>query len=67
MNISPLVGLCAVCKHVHIIKSAKGSFFLMCHLAKTDPRVEKYPVLPVLQCSGYEQMKDDDADSAVTS
>jgi hypothetical protein len=42
---------------VNIIKSAKGSFFLMCDLAKTDPRFEKYPVLPVLQCSGYEQVE----------
>ncbi len=64
MNISPLVGLCAVCKHVHIIKSAKGSFFLMCHMAKTDPRFEKYPVLPVLQCAGFEQAELDNTETA---
>ena len=59
MKISPVVGFCATCKHVHIVKSAKGSFFLMCHLAKTDSRFEKYPALPVLQCSGYEQVEPD--------
>lgn len=60
MKISPLVGLCATCKHVKVIKSAKGSFFLMCRLAQTDPRFEKYPPLPVLQCLGYESPIEED-------
>ena len=59
MQISPLVGLCAACQHVKVIKSAKGSFFLMCNLAKTDPRYQKYPVLPVLQCAGFERVEPD--------
>lgn len=54
MQISPHVGLCAACRHVKVIQSARGSFFIMCGLAKTDPRFSKYPVLPVLRCIGYE-------------
>jgi hypothetical protein len=53
MNISPRIGLCAACQHVKVITSAKGSYFIMCELAKTDPRFSKYPLLPVLACSGY--------------
>ena len=54
MKLSPSVGLCAACKHVHLVKSAKGSYFVMCNLAKTDPRFSKYPVLPVFHCPGYQ-------------
>jgi hypothetical protein len=54
MQLSPYVGLCAACRHVKVIQSAKGSLFIMCGLAKTDPRFSKYPVLPVLRCAGYE-------------
>ncbi|MBI1877608.1 MAG: hypothetical protein HYR94_05150 [Chloroflexi bacterium] len=59
MYISPLAGLCAACRHVKVIQSAKGSFFIMCGRAKTDPRFSKYPILPVLQCSGYEQQSEE--------
>jgi hypothetical protein len=62
MQISPTAGLCATCQHVKIIQSAKGSFFIMCSLAKTDPRFSKYPVLPVIQCSGYEPNKQPEPD-----
>lgn len=54
MQISPRVGLCAACRHVKVIQSAKGSIFLLCERAKTDPRYNKYPVLPVLRCPGFE-------------
>lgn len=54
MQIPPHVGLCAACRHVKVIQSAKGSFFLMCERAKTDSRFNKYPVLPVLRCPGFE-------------
>lgn len=59
MQISPHIGLCAVCQHVKVIQSAKGSFFIMCGRAKTDPRFSKYPVLPVIRCSGYEQRREE--------
>jgi hypothetical protein len=54
MQLSPYIGLCAACRHVKVIQSAKGSFFIMCGRAKTDPNFSKYPVLPVMRCAGYE-------------
>jgi len=50
------VGLCATCRYLHIIKSAKGSFFVMCDLSKTDGEFQKYPPLPVIACDGYQQI-----------
>jgi len=46
-------GLCADCRNARPIRSAKGSMFLLCELAASDPRFAKYPRLPVLQCAGY--------------
>lgn len=51
----PLIGLCASCRHVKVIQSAKGSKFVMCNLAKSDRRLNKYPSLPVIACFGYKQ------------
>ncbi len=51
---SPMfVGLCGACQHVNVVKSSKGSTFLLCDLAKTDARFPKYPPLPVLHCPGF--------------
>jgi hypothetical protein len=47
-------GLCASCRFAEIITSSRGSTFYRCTLADTDPRFRRYPVLPVLRCSGYE-------------
>jgi hypothetical protein len=47
------VGLCAACQYVRVIKSAKGSLFVMCDLSKHDPRFTKYPLLPMLHCAGF--------------
>jgi hypothetical protein len=49
------LGLCAGCKFAEHIRSSKGSTFLLCGLSKTDPRFSKYPRLPVLTCSGYQE------------
>jgi hypothetical protein len=35
--------------------------FILCQLHRTDPRFEQYPVLPVLECPGYEPDADDPA------
>lgn len=48
-------GLCADCQFAQQIRSSKGSTFLLCGLSKTDPRFSKYPRLPVLTCSGYQE------------
>ena len=49
------VGLCASCRHVELVTSARGSMFYLCRLSNTDSRFPKYPALPVLSCAGYDQ------------
>ena len=46
-------GLCPECANLKAIESAKGSVFLMCRLAKEDPRFPKYPPQPVRVCEGF--------------
>jgi hypothetical protein len=46
-------GLCADCVHARRITSSHGSIFYLCRLADRDPAFRKYPVLPVIRCSGY--------------
>lgn len=48
-------GLCAACAHVRVIVNDRGSRFIQCRRGLTDPSFRKYPVLPVWQCSGYEE------------
>lgn len=50
----PPPGLCGNCRNARVIHSRRGSRFYMCLLSRTDPRFRKYPVLPVLQCSGFQ-------------
>jgi hypothetical protein len=38
------------------ITSSKGSSFVLCRLAATDPRFAKYPRLPVVTCDGYSRL-----------
>ncbi|HXJ15437.1 MAG TPA: hypothetical protein VNH19_24455 [Candidatus Limnocylindrales bacterium] len=52
---NPRIGLCADCLHSRLIESNKGSQFLLCQLAQSDPTFPKYPRLPVLACPGYSQ------------
>jgi hypothetical protein len=49
-------GLCASCMNALLVRSSKGSTFVMCELSKTDARFRKYPPLPVLRCDGYEPL-----------
>jgi hypothetical protein len=48
------VGLCAICKHVRRVQSARGSIFYLCRRSETDQRFPKYPPLPVRTCIGFE-------------
>jgi hypothetical protein len=54
-KIDKSAGLCATCAHVQIIRSDRGSIFYLCKLSAVDPRFPKYPRLPVLACTGYEE------------
>lgn len=49
-------GLCATCAHAAVITSSKQSTFYLCRLSAVDPNFRKYPVLPVLRCSGHRQV-----------
>jgi hypothetical protein len=40
---------------MRLVVTPKGSRFLLCRLAKTDPAYPKYPQQPVIRCSGYQQ------------
>lgn len=65
MTVLHSVGLCAICQHHRVIKSAKGSTFYMCERAKTDRRFPKYPPLPVVICPGFEKSaKGDDKEAS---
>jgi hypothetical protein len=48
------VGLCVRCAHSRVTANRRGSQFYLCGLAMTDPRLRKYPSLPVLRCEGFE-------------
>jgi hypothetical protein len=56
------VGLCAHCANARIIRSDRGSIFYLCRLAATDPSFAKYPRLPVLACSGYQEREEKEDD-----
>ena len=45
-------GLCATCAHARVVQGRRSSF-LRCGLSDTDPRFDRYPGLPVLECLGY--------------
>ena len=47
--------LCDTCKHRRVIRSDRGSIFLLCERALTDATFAKYPRLPVIECRGYEK------------
>ena len=46
-------GLCAACRHLQVL-SSKRSTFVRCGRSDADPAMPKYPILPVLQCRGFE-------------
>lgn len=50
----PASGLCAHCRYVRRIESARGSVFLLCERSRVDARLPKYPRLPVLRCVGFD-------------
>jgi hypothetical protein len=47
-------GLCAGCRHVQVVASAKGSRFYLCRRSFTDARFPRYPPTPVRECVGFE-------------
>ena len=47
-------GLCGHCAHCQLIDGARTRFYL-CRLSAADARFPRYPRLPVLSCSGYQE------------
>ena len=48
-----MTSLCETCAWVREVVTPKGSRFLLCRLARTDPAFPKYPPQPVVRCDGY--------------
>lgn len=48
-------GLCAGCRHAHVIE-AEASTFFRCLLHEEAPETyDRYPQLPVRSCEGFEE------------
>ena len=47
--------LCETCVHTKVVVSSSGSRFLLCCLSKKDPNFVKYPLQPLMSCTGYEE------------
>jgi len=51
-------GLCDRCRHLQQNRNDRGSVFYYCRRSERDPSYQKYPVLPVLICPGFEAKGD---------
>jgi hypothetical protein len=57
----PRAGLCSLCAHVQVVRSARGSTFWLCERSRGDSRFRRYPPLPVRACAGFEPVEGQDA------
>jgi len=48
-------GLCSDCRYREMVRSTRGSEFVLCGYSSVDRSFPKYPRLPVLECRGYER------------
>ena len=56
-HIAPSAGLCALCRHLQVLRSRRSTF-VRCACSDDEPeRFARYPRLPVLICPGYEGVK----------
>lgn len=60
-------GLCDTCRLARRIVSARGTTFVLCGRAATDPAYARYPRLPRLACAGYEPPEDPPGQAARTT
>jgi len=47
--------LCESCASMREVITPKGSRFLLCQLAITNPDYPKYPKQPIVRCDGYQK------------
>ena len=50
----PPGGLCDACRHQRLVRTGRGAEFSLCERHRVDPRLPKYPRLPVLRCHAFE-------------
>jgi hypothetical protein len=48
-------GLCRTCLHPKLNETRRGTVYLRCARAAWDPRLPRYPRLPVAKCPGFER------------
>ena len=51
----PEVGLCSTCRWARSNTNTRGSSFWQCRRAEQDPKLLRYPPLPVTSCHGFER------------
>ena len=49
-------GLCARCVHARRLVSGRGSVFVLCKAASSDPLLARYPNLPRWRCRGFQKL-----------
>ena len=60
----PAVGLCSICAHASVQHNRRGSAFWRCRAADTDPRLLRYPPLPVRACPAWREGEPESGASA---
>jgi hypothetical protein len=46
-------GLCSSCQYVQPVPNDRGRVFVLCQASGLNPRLPKYPHLPVYACPAY--------------
>jgi hypothetical protein len=52
-------GLCAHCIHARTIQNDRGSVFWLCEASKFNPKLSKYPRMPVSKCEEYQKQENE--------
>lgn len=55
-------GLCDRCQFALLNRTRRGPVYLRCGAATDDPRLPKYPTLPVLTCPAFSAREPDTLD-----
>jgi hypothetical protein len=55
----PHAGLCDRCEHQRLVPNTRGSEFSLCELSRSDPDFPRYPRLPVAECAGFAQRREE--------
>jgi hypothetical protein len=50
-------GICRQCRYALLTRTRRGPVYVRCGRAATDPRLRKYPRLPLSECVGFEPLE----------